>query len=80
MGVRGGPDHGYQEEIGASIVMKPGRQTTADQVREYAGGYISKFKIPKYVMFPAELPKNSNGKVLKRTLREQWAHPSTGMS
>lgn len=78
--VYGVPDHAYQEEIAASIVMKPGRQTTADQVREYAGGYISKFKIPKYVMFPAELPKNSNGKVLKRTLREQWAHPSTGMS
>ncbi|MFP6674739.1 MAG: AMP-binding protein [Pirellulaceae bacterium] len=74
--VYGVPDPALQEEIAVSIVMKAGEQVSADDVREFAGGCLSKFKIPKYVMFPDQLPKNSNGKVLKRTLREEWKSAS----
>ena len=34
--------------------------------------HVTKFKQPKYVEFRAALPKNANGKVLKRRLREEW--------
>jgi len=35
---------------------------------------LSKFKVPKYIDFTNELPKNPSGKVLKRSLREQYKH------
>lgn len=71
--VYGVPDPTFQEEVAASVVMKRNQQITAEQVCECAGRYVTKFKIPKYVLFQDQLPKNSNGKVLKRTLREQWS-------
>jgi long-chain acyl-CoA synthetase len=71
--VYGVPDERFQEEIAAAIVMKPDCQVSEDRVREFAAGRMSKFKIPKYVLFKEALPKNSNGKVLKRKLREEWS-------
>ncbi|MHC4994315.1 MAG: class I adenylate-forming enzyme family protein [Planctomycetota bacterium] len=70
--VYGVPDDTFQEEIAASIVLKSGAKVTADEVRDQAGRVVTKFKIPKYVRFHDALPKNSNGKILKRALREQW--------
>lgn len=71
--VVGVPDPTYQEEIAAYFVLKPGTQLTEEQVREFAGKQLNRFKIPKYLVFQPQLPKNSNGKVLKRTLREEWS-------
>ncbi len=71
--VYGVPDDLFQEEIAVSIVPKPGQQPTAEQVRDHAARFVTKFKIPKYVLFHDELPKNSNGKILKRTLRQEWS-------
>jgi long-chain acyl-CoA synthetase len=70
--VYGVPDPKFQEEIAISIVLRANQPLTADQAREHLRQYVTTFKIPKYVRFHDELPKNSNGKILKRTLREQW--------
>ncbi len=70
--VYGVPDSTYQEEIAASIVMKRDQQATASEVREHVKQHVTKFKVPKYIVFSEQLPKNSNGKVLKRALREMW--------
>ena len=67
----------FQEEIAVAIVPKPGEAITEDQVREFTAEYVSKFKIPKYILFKDALPKNSNGKVLKRKLREAWEAPGS---
>jgi fatty-acyl-CoA synthase len=50
----------------------PGSELTVEQIREVAAGQLSKFKIPKYVEFTTALPRNANGKILKRSLRKQW--------
>jgi len=70
--VYGVPDPMFQEEIAATIVVKRGQMVTAADVREHAGLYVTRFKVPKYVLFEEALPKNSNGKVMKRALREAW--------
>ncbi len=70
--VYGVPDEKFQEEIAASVVRMPGTDVTQDQIREAAASYVTKFKVPKYVTFTDALPRNSNGKILKRTLRDQW--------
>lgn len=69
--VYGVPDVEYQEEIAAAIVTH-GQYVSEEAVRQHAGAFLAKFKVPKYVHFCDELPKNANGKVLKRSLRAAW--------
>lgn len=71
--VVGVPDATYQEDIAAFIVLKADAQLTPQQVLQFAAPELHKFKLPKYLQFIQQLPKNSNGKVLKRVLRDQWA-------
>ncbi len=70
--VFGVPDDKFQEEIAVAVVPKPGQTLNDDEIVSAALEHVTKFKKPKYVSFKQELPKNSNGKVLKRTLREEW--------
>lgn len=73
--VFGVADETYQEEVAAAVVLKAGQQATAEDIRDQAAAHITKFKLPKYVTFHDELPKNSNGKILKRVLRDQFVLP-----
>ncbi len=63
------PDEKFQEEIAVSVVVGGGVEYTDDQIREQVLKSLTKFKVPKYIEFRDALPKNSNGKILKRTLR-----------
>ena len=43
----------------------------APGLREHMGSRLAAFKVPKYIWFLAEpLPRNANGKFLKRELQE----------
>ncbi|WP_084268617.1 acyl-CoA synthetase [Oceanobacillus damuensis] len=66
------PDAYWIEAVTAIIVPKDDATLTEDDVIEFCKGKLSKFKIPKYVDFTKELPKNPSGKVLKRSLRDQY--------
>lgn len=70
--VFGVPDETYQEEIAAAVVLKPGQAASAEDIRRQALQSVTRFKQPRFVRFLQELPKNSNGKVLKRALRDEW--------
>lgn len=78
--VFGVPDAQFQEELAAAIVLRAGATLTADDVRAHAAREVMKFKVPKYVQFQEQLPKNSNGKVLKRALRDEWRPPEAGLT
>lgn len=71
--VVGVPDATYQEDIAAFIVLKADSQLTQAQVLQFAAPELHKFKLPKYICFIEQLPKNTNGKILKRALRDQWS-------
>jgi fatty-acyl-CoA synthase len=43
-------------------------------VIEFCTGKLAPFKSVKAVEFVTELPRNPSGKILKRELREQFAH------
>ena len=70
--VYGVPDEKFQEEIAASVICSPSACVDESCVQQHVAQHVNKFKIPKYVEFPEQLPRNSNGKVLKRTLKDQW--------
>lgn len=70
--VFGVPDDRLGEEVGAAVFLKEGVSVTTDDLRAHLGKEIAKHKIPRYIWFVSEhLPRNANGKFLKRELREK---------
>ncbi len=68
--VFGVPDDRLGEEVGAAVYLRPGERATADELRAHCRSKISAHKVPRYIWFMQEpLPKNANGKFLKRELK-----------
>jgi long-chain acyl-CoA synthetase len=70
--VFGIPDERLGEEVAAAVVRRPGATLTEDDLRAFLTERIAKHKIPAKVWFLDEqLPRNANGKFVKRELRKQ---------
>jgi acyl-CoA synthetase (AMP-forming)/AMP-acid ligase II len=69
--VVGRPDDRWGEVPVAFVVVQADAPATPDELIEHCRGQLAKFKVPKDVVFIAELPRNPSGKVLKRDLRAQ---------
>ena len=70
--VFGVPDARLGEEVGAAVVLKPGVDLDAEELKAFCGSHISKHKVPRYIWFQSEpLPRNASGKFLKRELKER---------
>jgi fatty-acyl-CoA synthase len=68
--VIGVPNNKYGEEVCAFIKIRDGMQASEDEIKEYCKDGISRFKMPKYVMFTNDLPMTASGKIRKVELRE----------
>lgn len=68
--VIGVPDKQYGEEIMACIILKPGEESSEDEIKTYVADHMAKHKIPKYVDFVEDFPMNAAGKILKYKMRE----------
>jgi long-chain acyl-CoA synthetase len=69
--VFGVPDARLGEEVAAAIVLRAGHSLTAEALRAHCAGHLSRHKIPRYIWFLKDsIPRNANGKFLKRELRE----------
>lgn len=66
--VFGIPDERMGERLKAMIETR--RPLTAEEIQDYVRGRLADFKCPELVEFVDELPRDPNGKVLKRRLRE----------
>jgi long-chain acyl-CoA synthetase len=59
------------EEPAAVVHLAPGTTATEDELRAWVGERLAKFKVPVRIVFTTgTLPRNANGKILKRELRE----------
>jgi acyl-CoA synthetase (AMP-forming)/AMP-acid ligase II len=73
--VFGIPDDYWGEAVKAAVVLKPGNEVSEEELIEFVSRNISSYKKPKSIDFLEELPKNNNGKIVKRVLRDQyWKH------
>jgi long-chain acyl-CoA synthetase len=70
--VIGIPDELWIERVHAVVVLKEGQQTTGDEIMEFCKQHLARYKAPKSVEFVMSLPKNPQGKILKRELREKY--------
>ena len=67
-------DERLGEEVGAAVVLVPGAELGESDLATHLEGRLARFKHPRYVWFLDEpLPRNANGKFLKRELRERFA-------
>ncbi len=71
--VIGAPDPALGERVRACIVLTEGCDMTADEVKEYLKDKIAKYKIPEYVEFMNEFPRNPTGKILKQELKKMFS-------
>ena len=69
----GVPDAKYGEELCACIILRPGMQATADEVREFCRDQIAYYKVPRHIVFVSSFPMTITGKIQKYLLREQAA-------
>ena len=67
--VVGVPDARLGEVGVAFVVLRPGTNTTPDEVIAWAREHIANYKVPRRVEVVSALPLNASGKVLKGELR-----------
>jgi long-chain acyl-CoA synthetase len=66
--VIGVPDESMGEEVGAAVVLKEGKDVSADDLKAYVKGEVAGYKYPRKIWFVDELPKGPTGKILKREI------------
>jgi fatty-acyl-CoA synthase len=73
--VVGVPDRRKEEAVAAVVVLKEGRQVSADDLRAFCRRSLAAFKVPEVVSFVAReaLPLTASGKVQKHRLRDALA-------
>lgn len=72
--VIGIPDEHWGEAVKAVVVLREGQQADAAAVMDFCRGRLADFKRPRSVDFVAQLPKNANGKLSRKDVREPfWA-------
>ena len=70
--VIGVPDEKWVERVHAVIALKEEQRPTAEEVMNFCKDHLARYKAPRSVEFVEDLPKNPQGKILKRELRDRY--------
>jgi acyl-CoA synthetase (AMP-forming)/AMP-acid ligase II len=70
--VVGAPHERWGEGVTAVITLKEGHHLTAEQVIDVCRQHLASYKKPTSVAFVDQLPKNSSGKLLRRSVRDAY--------
>jgi acyl-CoA synthetase (AMP-forming)/AMP-acid ligase II len=70
--VIGVPDEKWVERVHAVITLREGQNASADEVMAFCKEHLARYKAPRSVEFVDSLPRNPQGKILKRELRERY--------
>ena len=73
--VIGVPDEKWGEVGKAVISLKPGKHLSKEDVINYLKGKLAHFKVPKYVTFVTEVPKNTVGKIVSAEVEKLHGKP-----
>lgn len=69
-------DEAYGQDVGVAVKLADGKSLDAQELKTWVSGKVSKFKVPKKVWFPEEIPKTATGKVQRRLVAEAMAKSS----
>ena len=59
------------EEVGAAVVLREGHAPTERELRDFAALHLADFKVPRKIVFLAEIPKGATGKLMRIGLAEK---------
>ncbi|MCP2305175.1 fatty-acyl-CoA synthase [Actinokineospora globicatena] len=66
--VLGVADAEFGQRLKAYVVLAPGASVSAEELREHVRANLARFKVPREVVFLAELPRNATGKLVRKEL------------
>jgi fatty-acyl-CoA synthase len=66
------PDGTFGEAPVALVVLKPGMEASAKELKLFCRERLARFKVPREIHFRDSLPKGGTGKILKTELREPF--------
>jgi fatty-acyl-CoA synthase len=64
-------DADFGQRLAASVVLKPDRSTTAEELQAYVRERLARHPVPREIEFVEELPRTSTGKLRRRRLGAQ---------
>ena len=70
--VVGVPDERWGETVKAVVVLRSGAQASDGELMDFCRGRLADFKRPRSVDFVPQLPKNGNGKLSRKDVREHY--------
>jgi acyl-CoA synthetase (AMP-forming)/AMP-acid ligase II len=70
--VYGIPDLKWGESIKAVVEVRPADRYTAQQVTDFVGTKIARFKRPHVVAFTDALPRAADGAVDREAVKARW--------
>lgn len=70
--VIGVPDDVFGEEVMALVVSKKGETLSAEDIKLFLSDKLADYKIPKFIDFTDELPRNMSGKILKFQIQQKY--------
>jgi acyl-CoA synthetase (AMP-forming)/AMP-acid ligase II len=76
--VIGVPDDKWVERVHAVIVLKDGKKLETDEIIDFCKERLARYKAPRSVEIVESLPKNPQGKILKREIREKYRRETEG--
>ena len=68
--VVGLPDPDFGEKVSAYVVLKD-ESVSIEELKSYCSEHLAKYKVPNQIEILEELPKNTTGKILRRSLKDQ---------
>ncbi len=70
--VFGIPDDSFGEALAAHVDAEPSAGLSETAVREHVRSRLAGYKVPRVVVFDADLPREESGKIFKRRIRERY--------
>jgi long-chain acyl-CoA synthetase len=70
--VIGVPDEKWVERVHAVVVLKGGHRASEDEIMNFCKESLARYKAPRSLEFVEALPKNPQGKILKKELRTRY--------
>jgi fatty-acyl-CoA synthase len=71
--VIGVPDDRWGEVPLGIVVVKSGHDVTEQELTDFCGEYLARYKTPKKFIFVDELPRDYRGHILKKDLRAEYS-------
>jgi len=59
------------EDVAAAVVLKEGQSVSEPELRDFVAGRLADFKVPRKILFMAEIPKGATGKLQRIGLAQK---------